>query len=201
MAQIPDADGTHRHRAHRRGRCSRRVRRARSRARAAHRRPDAPRSRRTRTCPVPRPRSRCSPVLARPACASPPTPRRSAPRAPTSSPRSTRRISGWPLDVTAVSLGEGAVEGPRLARWRGARDAASRRSPSPAATSSSSGVRRKSGAEAERARAHRRSTVSADLVLATDRLLSPLKARTSVPVVLEPTTAAVPSAAPSPKPK
>ena len=39
------------------------------------------------------------------------------------------------------------------------------------------------------------------LVLATDRLLSPLKTRTSVPVVLEPTTAAVPSAAPSPKAK
>ncbi len=39
------------------------------------------------------------------------------------------------------------------------------------------------------------------LVIATDRLLSPLKTRTSVPVVLEPTTAAVPSAAPSPKKK
>jgi hypothetical protein len=38
------------------------------------------------------------------------------------------------------------------------------------------------------------------LVFATHRLLSPLKTRTSVPVALEPTTAAVPSAAPAPKP-
>ena len=155
----PDADGTHRHRAHRRGRARGCVRRCAGESGTARCRPDAPRD----AEPAPaHPGDRQAGVRrSRQGGLAHHGQHRDARR------RGDRRRDQGVRDVSRVALrdhriplGEGAVEGPRLARRARRPGRASRRSPSPAATSSSSGVPRRPG-PSRASSAHRRSMASA----------------------------------------